>query len=116
MTRRVSNSSLTVRLRPSSLRSTSGSRSATYGRLPRRSRYPTDTSPWMASRTDVRATWNCSHSWRSAGSRWPAWSSPERMESVMRSRISSATVRRSTGPNGVDTVMLVGRERSGLLD
>ena len=62
----------------------------------------------MASRTEVRATWNCSHSWRSAGRRSPAWSSPERIESVMRSRISSATVRRSTGPKGVETVMIEG--------
>ena len=58
----------------------------------------------MASRTEVLATWNCSHSCRSAGRRSPAWSSPERIESAMRSLISSATVRRSTGPKEVERV------------
>ncbi len=46
---------------------TSGRCSTTYERLPRRSMTPSDSSPWIASRTDVRATRNCSERSRSEG-------------------------------------------------
>ncbi len=52
-------------------KTTSGRCSATYIRLPRRSTTPSDTRPWSASRTDVRATPNCSLRLRSAGHRRP---------------------------------------------
>ena len=107
--RRTSNSCRTRVLRSSSVAESplsriSGSRSATTGRLPRRSRYPDAVRPWMASRTDVRATPNCSHNCRSAGTALPGCNSPVRIASSSWSRISDEMVRRLTGANGVFTV------------
>ena len=76
-TRRVSNNWTTNCLRESAANSagdantTSGKCSATYMRLPRRSTTPNDTKPWRASRTEVRATPNCSLRLRSAGTGEP---------------------------------------------
>ena len=55
------------------------------------------TRPWMASRTDVRATPNSWHSTRSAGSGVPGASWPVWIASASRWRISAETVRRDTG-------------------
>ena len=80
--RRVSNSWRTNVLRSSVLVTvTSGRCSATYDRLPRRSITPSDTRPWIASRTDVRATRNCSDRTRSDGILAPGSSSPVEMRS-----------------------------------
>ena len=71
ITWRTSNSWLTSALRSSPVKFMSGSASATTERLPRRTMYPAMTSPWIASRTEVRATPNSSHRTRSAGSGMP---------------------------------------------
>ena len=78
---------------------TSGRCSATYERLPRRSMTPSDSRPWIASRTEVRATWNCSDSDRSDGIRAPGSSSPVVMRSSSWSRIRPLSVSRAIGSN-----------------
>ena len=77
--RRVSKSWRTNSLRSSPTPTrTSGRCSATYDRLPRRSITPSDSRPWIASRTEVRATWNCSDRARSDGICEPGSRSPRR--------------------------------------
>ena len=61
------------------------------------------TRPWIASRTDVRATPNSWHSTRSAGSGVPGASWPVWMASARRWRISADTVWRLTGSNVIVT-------------
>ncbi len=98
--RRVSNSWRTKLLASSAAVSvTSGRRSATNERLPRRSMTPSETSPWIASRTDVRATRNCSDSDRSEGMRAPGSSSPVAMRWCSCSRIRPLSVSRPIGSN-----------------
>ena len=67
--------------RRASSKFTSGNRSTTNDRLPRRSITPSDNNPCMASRTEVRATWNCSDRSRSDGTRTPGSSAPVRIRS-----------------------------------
>ena len=60
---------------------------------------PSDTSPWIASRTDVRATRNWSDSARSDGIRAPGSSSPVEMRCRSCSRIRPLSVSRPIGSN-----------------
>jgi hypothetical protein len=60
---------------------------------------PSDTSPWIASRTDVRATRNCSDNARSDGMRAPGCSSPVEIRSYSYSRMRPLSVSRPIGSN-----------------